>query len=99
MPSLLHNILRKQFNLKVIISDLTVMENVFPLVSKFADGIIIVLETKLTCINKKLIGDPGVIHIMNCSCKNRSKDFQISEDSLGRKKRNLSEKSLCFISQ
>lgn len=62
------------------------MENAFPLVSEFADEIIIVFETKLTCINKKLIGDTRVIHIMNCSCKNCSKDFQISEDGLGRKK-------------
>lgn len=45
-----------------------------------------VSETKLTCVNKKLIGDPGVIHIMNCSCKDCSEDFQISEDSLGKRK-------------
>jgi len=62
------------------------MENAFPLASKFADEIIIVSETKLTCINKKLIGDTRVIHIVNCSCKNCSEDFQISEDGLGRKK-------------
>lgn len=65
--------------------------------SKFADEIIIVLEIKLTCINKKLIGDTRVIHIMNCSCKNCSKDFQISEDSLGRKKEICQKSPYVFL--
>lgn len=73
------------------------MENAFPLVSKFADEVVTVFETTLTCINKKLIGDPGVIHIMNCSCKNCSKDFQIGEDGLGRKK-GISQKSPYVLS-
>lgn len=65
--------------------------------SKFADEVIIVLEIKLTCINKELIGDSRVIHIMNCSCKNCSKDFQISEDSLGRKKEICQKSPYVFL--
>lgn len=42
-------------------------------------------EAKLTCVNQKLVGDTGVIHVVNCGCKNCSEDFQVGEDGLGRK--------------
>lgn len=45
----------------------------------------IVFETKLTCVNQKLVGDTGVIHVVNRGCKNSGEDFQVGEDSLWRK--------------
>lgn len=37
---------------------------------------------KLTCVDEKLIGDSGMVHIMDGSCKNGSQDLQVCEDSL-----------------
>lgn len=48
-------------------------------------------RTELTCVDQELIGDPGVIHIVDGGCKNGSEDFQIREDSLGWNNRDLSE--------
>lgn len=59
------------------------MEKAFPL-----DGIVRDSEQKLTCVDEELVGDPGVIHVVDCSCENGSEDFQIREDSLGWSNRN-----------
>lgn len=37
---------------------------------------------ELTCVDEKLIGDSGMINVMDGSSKNGGQDFQICEDGL-----------------